>query len=162
MTIAMGSAVAAGLYLSDADIATLPAGFAWGAATAAYQIEGAATEGGRGPSIWDTFAHTPGRTSRGETGEVACDHYHRWQSDVDLIAEVGLTAYRLSLSWSRLQPAGQGALNPEAVAFYRGLLLALRERGVRPFVTLYHLDLPQPLQDAGGLPSRATAGRFPD
>src|SRR5258705_2518623 len=141
MTITVAPAVAAGLGLSDADIAAFPAGFAWGAATAAYQIEGAADEGGRGPSIWDTFAHTPGRTSRGETGDVACDHYHRWQSDVDLIADLGLTAYRLSLSWSRLQPVGQGALNSEGVGFYRRLLMSLRERGVRPFVTLYHWDL---------------------
>jgi beta-glucosidase len=162
MTITTASAVAAGLDLSDADIAAFPAGFAWGAATAAYQIEGAADEGGRGPSIWDTFAHTPGRTSRGETGDVACDHYHRWQSDVDLIADLGLTAYRLSLSWSRLQPVGQGALNSEGVGFYRRLLMLLRERGVRPFVTLYHWDLPQPLEDAGGWPSRVTAERFAD
>src|SRR5258707_12245781 len=99
MTITVASAVAAGLDLSEADLATFPAGFAWGAATAAYQIEGAATEGGRGPSIWDTFAHTPGRTSRGETGDVACDHYHRWESDLDLIGELGLPAYRLAVSW---------------------------------------------------------------
>src|SRR5260370_27198570 len=143
MTIATASAASVGRNLGDADVTSFPTGFAWGAATAAYQIEGAATGGGRGPSIWDTFAHTSGRTSRGETGDVACDHYHRWQSDVDLIAELGLTAYRLSLSWPRLQPSGQGALNPEGVAFYRGLLAALRARGVRPFVTLYHWDLPQ-------------------
>ncbi|NJP35384.1 GH1 family beta-glucosidase [Micromonospora thermarum] len=142
------------------DLAAFPAGFVWGAATAAYQIEGAANEGGRGPSIWDTFAHTPGRTLRGDTGDTACDHYHRWESDLDLVAELGLTAYRLSLSWSRLQPAGRGPLNPKAIAFYRQLLAGLRERGVRPFVTLYHWDLPQPLEDAGGWPMRATAERF--
>jgi beta-glucosidase len=162
MTNTTASAASVGRNLGDADVTSFPTGFAWGAATAAYQIEGAATEGGRGPSIWDTFAHTSGRTSRGETGDVACDHYHRWQSDVDLIAELGLTAYRLSLSWPRLQPSGQGALNPEGVAFYRGLLAALRARGVRPFVTLYHWDLPQPLEDAGGWPSRGTAERFAD
>src|SRR5258705_10756184 len=148
--------------LAEADLATFPAGFAWGAATAAYQIEGAATEGGRGPSIWDTFAHTPGRTSRGETGDVACDHYHRWESDLDLIGELGLTAYRLSVSWSRLQPAGRGPPNPAAVAFYRRLLEGLRERRVRPFVTLYHWDLPQQLEDAGGWPARDVAERFAD
>ncbi len=148
--------------LAEADLATFPASFAWGAATAAYQIEGAATEGGRGPSIWDTFAHTPGRTSRGETGDVACDHYHRWESDLDLIGELGLTAYRLSVSWSRLQPAGRGPLNPAAVAFYRRLLEGLRERRVRPFVTLYHWDLPQQLEDAGGWPARDVAERFAD
>jgi beta-glucosidase len=146
----------------EVDLGVFPADFAWGAATAAYQIEGAVAEGGRGPSIWDTFAHTPGRILRGETGDVACDHYHRWESDLDLIAELGLTAYRLSLSWSRLQPLGHGPLNPEGVAFYRRLLVALRERGVRPFVTLYHWDMPQPLEDAGGWPIRLTAERFAD
>ncbi len=151
-----------GTTVGDIDLGAFPADFAWGAATAAYQIEGAVAEGGRGPSIWDTFAHTPGRVLRGETGDVACDHYHRWESDLDLIAELGLTAYRLSLSWSRLQPHGQGPLNPEGIAFYRGLLVALRERGVRPFVTLYHWDMPQPLEDAGGWPVRTTAERFAD
>ncbi|HEY0697518.1 MAG TPA: GH1 family beta-glucosidase [Micromonospora sp.] len=152
----------AGTHPDVLDLAAFPVGFAWGAATAAYQIEGAVTEDGRGPSIWDTFAHTPGATVRAETGDVACDHYHRWESDLDLIAELGLTAYRLSLSWSRLQPTGHGPLNPKAVAFYRRLLAGLRERGVRPFVTLYHWDLPQPLEDAGGWPVRATAERFAD
>src|SRR5687767_8737127 len=131
MTIATPAATTAAI--SPPVVKAFPVGFAWGAATAAYQIEGAATEGGRGSSIWDVFSRSPGRTSRGETGDVACDHYHRWQSDVDLIAELGLTAYRLSLSWSRLQPSGRGPLNPDGVAFYRGLLSALRERGVRPF-----------------------------
>jgi beta-glucosidase len=147
---------------SEVDLAAFPPGFAWGAATAAYQIEGAVAEGGRGPSIWDTFAHTPGRTLRGDTGDIACDHYHLWESDLDLIADLGLTAYRLSLSWSRLQPAGRGPLNPAGVAFYRDLLAELRRRGVRPFVTLYHWDLPQPLEDAGGWPARDTAHRFAD
>jgi len=148
--------------VDEVDLGPFPAGFVWGAATAAYQIEGAVAEGGRGPSIWDTFAHRPGRILRGETGDVACDHYHRWESDLDLIAELGLTAYRLSLSWSRLQPNGHGPLNPEGVAFYQRLLVALRERGVRPFVTLYHWDMPQPLEDAGGWPVRVTAERFAD
>ncbi len=151
-----------GTTVGDIDLGAFPADFAWGAATAAYQIEGAVAEGGRGPSIWDTFAHTPGRVLRGETGDIACDHYHRWESDLDLIAELGLTAYRLSLSWSRLQPQGQGPLNPEGIAFYRRLLVALRERGVRPFVTLYHWDMPQPLEDAGGWPVRSMAERFAD
>jgi len=144
------------------DLTAFPPGFLWGAATAAYQIEGAAAEGGRGPSIWDTFAHTPGCTLRGDTGDVACDHYHRWQSDVELIGEIGLGAYRFSVSWARLQPSGQGPLNPDGVAFYRRVLGALRERGVRPFVTLYHWDLPQALEDAGGWPVRDTASRFAD
>lgn len=146
--------------LSDPD--AFPAHFRWGLATAAYQIEGAATEGGRGPSIWDTFAHTPGLTLHGDTGDIACDHYHRWEADLDLLAELGVTDYRLSLSWSRLQPRGEGALNPEAVAFYRALLTGLTGHGIRPLVTLYHWDLPQPLEDAGGWPVRATADRFAD
>ena len=131
-----------------------PAGFLWGAATAAYQIEGAATEGGRGPSIWDTFCATPGRVYRGDTGEIACDHYHRWPEDL------GLGAYPLSLSRSRLQPTGRGPLNPVAVGFYRELLQGLHDRGVRPFVTLYHWDMPQALEDEGGWPARDTALRF--
>jgi beta-glucosidase len=144
------------------DPGAFPPDFRWGFATAAYQIEGAATEGGRGPSIWDTFAHTPGLTLHGDTGDIACDHYHRWEADLDLLADLGVTDYRLSLSWSRLQPRGEGALNPEAVAFYRALLTGLRDRGIRPLVTLYHWDLPQPLEDAGGWPVRDTADRFAD
>lgn len=142
------------------DVSAFPAGFRWGLATAAYQIEGAATEGGRGPSIWDTFAHTPGLTLHGDTGDIACDHYHRWEADLDLMAGLGIRDYRLGLSWSRLQPTGTGPLNEEGVAFYERLLTGLRERGIRPLVTLYHWDLPQPLEDAGGWPVRDTAVRF--
>src|SRR5699024_3116716 len=120
--------------------------FWWGAATAAYQIEGAATEGGRGPSIWDTFSHTPGRTVNGDTGDVAADHYHRWREDVALLVALGVRAYRLSISWPRVQPGGSGPLNPEGVAFYSTLLDALREAGIEPVVTLYHWDLPQELE----------------
>ncbi len=137
-----------------------PADFRWGLATSAYQIEGAANEGGRGPSIWDTFVHTPGLSHNGDTGDVACDHYHRWESDFDLLVELGATDYRLSLSWSRLQPAGTGPLNQVAVDFYVNLLAGLRERGIRALVTLYHWDLPQPLEDAGGWPVRETAYHF--
>jgi beta-glucosidase len=144
----------------ERDRACLPGDFVWGVATAAYQIEGAVTEGGRGPSIWDTFSHTPGATLHGDTGDVACDHYHRWESDLDLMAELGIPAYRLSLSWARLQPGGSGPLNPEGVAFYRNLLRGMADRGITPYVTLYHWDLPQALQDAGGWPARATAERF--
>ncbi|MFF2454859.1 GH1 family beta-glucosidase [Isoptericola sp. NPDC058082] len=139
---------------------TFPADFLWGTATAAYQIEGAAAEGGRGPSIWDTYSRTPGRTRDGDTGDVACDHYHRWAEDVDHLDRLGVGAYRLSISWSRVQPGGSGPLNPEGVAFYRDLLDALRERGIRPFVTLYHWDLPQELEDAGGWADRATSDAF--
>ena len=141
-------------------LSDFPADFVWGSATAAYQIEGATHEGGRGPSIWDVFAATPGRTHRGETGDIACDHYHRWEGDLDLMVELGIPAYRFSVSWSRLQPSGRGELNPEGVAFYRALLQGMRDRGIRPFVTLYHWDLPQPLEDAGGWPVRATAEAF--
>lgn len=144
------------------DPAAFPGDFRWGFATAAYQIEGAVQEGGRGPSIWDTFAHTPGLSFHGDTGDIACDHYHRWESDLDLLRDLGATDYRLSVSWSRLQPAGAGDLNPEAVAFYRALLAGLRDRGIRALVTLYHWDLPQPLEDAGGWPVRETAERFAD
>ncbi|MGW8566856.1 GH1 family beta-glucosidase [Isoptericola sp. NPDC055881] len=139
---------------------TFPADFLWGTATAAYQIEGAATEGGRGPSIWDTYSHTPGRTQGGDTGDVACDHYHRWAEDVDHLDRLGVDAYRLSISWPRVQPGGSGPLNPEGVAFYRRLLQALRDRGIRPYVTLYHWDLPQELEDAGGWTDRRTSEAF--
>ncbi|MCC4908778.1 GH1 family beta-glucosidase [Microbacterium sp. cx-59] len=144
------------------DLAAFPADFAWGVATAAYQIEGAATEGGRGPSIWDTFARTPGLTLHGDTGDIACDHYHRWESDLDLLASLGVTSYRLSVSWSRLQPDGRGALNPEAVAFYRQILEGLRSRGIGAYVTLYHWDLPDPLEREGGWTSRKVAYLFAD
>ncbi|MCU1441008.1 MAG: beta-glucosidase [Rhodoglobus sp.] len=146
--------------LPAADVHSFPADFRWGLATAAYQIEGAAREGGRGPSIWDTFAHTPGLSHHGDTGDIACDHYHRWNADFDLLADLGVRDYRLSVSWSRLQPSGTGALNEHAVAFYSGVLAGLRDRGITPLVTLYHWDLPQPLEDAGGWPARATAERF--
>lgn len=143
-------------------IGRFPPGFLWGTATAAYQIEGAVAEGGRTPSIWDTFSHTPGATRDGDTGDVACDHYHRWPEDVALLAGLGGNAYRLSVAWPRLQPGGSGGLDPRGVAFYRNLLGAIREAGIRPFVTLYHWDLPQVLEDAGGWPSRETAVRFAD
>jgi beta-glucosidase len=137
-----------------------PEGFIWGAATASYQIEGAVAEGGRGPSIWDTFAHTPGTIHNGDTGDVADDHYHRYREDVALLADLGATHYRFSLAWPRLQPDGRGPLNPAGVDFYQRLVEALLEAGVEPWVTVYHWDLPQPLEDAGGWPERDTALRF--
>jgi beta-glucosidase len=139
-----------------------PEGFAWGVATASYQIEGAVNEGGRSPSIWDTFSHTPGKVQGGETGDVADDHYHRYREDVGLMADLGVGCYRFSLAWPRLQPDGRGALNPAGLDFYERLLEALDERGIEPWVTLYHWDLPQALQDAGGWPARDTADRFAD
>ena len=140
--------------------ARFPPGFLWGAATAAYQIEGATTEGGRGPSIWDTFSHTPGRTLGGHTGDVAADHWHRWQDDVELMSELGLGAYRFSMAWSRIQPTGSGPVSRAGLDFYSRLVDALLNKGIQPLPTLYHWDLPQPLEDAGGWPARETALRF--
>jgi beta-glucosidase len=135
-------------------------GFAFGVATAAYQIEGGAREGGRGESIWDRFSHTPGKTAGGDTGDVACDHYHRWREDVDLIAGLGVDAYRFSIAWPRVQPLGHGAWNDQGIAFYDRLVDRLLERGIQPHATLYHWDLPQALQDLGGWAARDTAHHF--
>jgi beta-glucosidase len=146
--------------MTDEITCAFPPGFLWGTATAAYQIEGGAFEDGRTPSIWDTFSHTPGRVDGGDTGDVACDHYHRWREDVALMAELGLRAYRLSLSWPRLVPGGQGRVNPAGLAFYDRLVDELLAHDITPLVTLYHWDLPQELQDAGGWPARDTAFRF--
>jgi beta-glucosidase len=139
-----------------------PDGFLWGAATAAYQIEGAVREDGRGPSIWDTFAHTPGAVLRGDTGDVACDHYHRWPADLDLLRDLGVGAYRFSVAWSRVMPAGAGGVNAAGLDFYDRLTDGLLERGITPMVTLYHWDLPQALQDSGGWANRDTADHFAD
>jgi beta-glucosidase len=137
-----------------------PPHFIVGSATAAYQIEGAARDGGRTESIWDTFSHTPKMTWNGDTGDVADDHYYRFESDLDLMAELGLDAYRFSISWPRVQPGGHGPVNPEGVSFYSRLVDGLLSRGIRPIATLYHWDLPQELEDAGGWPVRDTALRF--
>jgi beta-glucosidase len=139
---------------------TFPEGFVWGSATASYQIEGAVDEGGRGPSIWDTYSHTPGRTLNADNGDVAVDHYHRWVEDLGHIDALGLDAYRFSIAWPRVQPGGSGAFNQAGVDFYSRLVDGLLERGVRPVATLYHWDLPQELEDAGGWPVRDTALRF--
>src|SRR5690242_1102291 len=137
-----------------------PADFQWGASTAAYQIEGAVTEGGRGQSIWDTFSHQPGRIADGSTGDVACDHYHRVADDVALMAALGIGAYRFSVAWPRIQPTGTGPADAAGLAFYDPLVDALLARGIAPVLTLYRWDLPQALQDAGGWAERATAERF--
>lgn len=137
-----------------------PRPFLFGTATASYQIEGAVAEDGRGPSIWDVFSHTPGRTNNGDTGDIACDHYHRYQEDIALMRDLGVDAYRLSIAWPRILPGGTGAVNPLGVAFYRTLLEGLRAAGIRPVVTLYHWDLPQALQDRGGWAERSTAEAF--
>ncbi|MEU5989881.1 GH1 family beta-glucosidase [Spirillospora sp. NPDC047418] len=138
----------------------LPEGFRWGVATAAYQIEGAVDEDGRGPSTWDTFAHTPGRVRDGHTGDIACDHYHRWPEDVALMSGLGAGAYRFSIAWPRVQPSGSGPVNPEGLDFYDRLVDGLLAAGISPAATLYHWDLPQPLEDAGGWLERDTAYRF--
>jgi beta-glucosidase len=144
------------------DISGLPADFCWGAATSSYQIEGAVDEDGRTPSIWDTFAATPGRVAHGEDGAVAIDHYHRWREDLDLMAELGLNAYRFSVAWPRVQPDGAGTGNAPGIAFYDRLVDGLLERGITPWATLYHWDLPEALEQAGGWPSRDTAQHFAD
>jgi beta-glucosidase len=139
-----------------------PDGFAWGASTAAYQIEGAPRADGKGPSVWDTFSHQPGNVRGGDTGDIACDSYHRYREDVALLASFGLNAYRFSISWPRVQPGGRGRVNQQGLDYYRSLLDELGERGIAAAVTLYHWDLPQELQDEGGWVSRDTAERFAD
>ncbi len=137
-----------------------PEGFTWGASTAAYQIEGAADADGKGRSVWDTFSHTPGKVHGGDTGDIACDSYHRYREDVALIAALGLSSYRFSICWPRVQPGGRGAANQRGLDYYRALLDALGEHGIAATATLYHWDLPQELQDEGGWTVRGTAERF--
>ncbi|WNO71031.1 GH1 family beta-glucosidase [Streptomyces sp. AM8-1-1] len=142
------------------DLNALPPDFTWGVATAAYQIEGAVAEDGRSPSIWDTFSHTPGAVDNGDTGDVACDHYHRWPEDISLMRQLGVGAYRFSIAWPRIVPGGDGPVNPAGLAFYDRLVDGLLEAGITPFATLYHWDLPQAMQDRGGWPARETAEHF--
>jgi len=141
---------------------SFPFAFAWGAATSAYQIEGAVHDDGRGESIWDRFCHTPGKIAGGEHANIACDHYRRWRDDIKLMGELGINAYRFSVAWPRVIPTGTGAVNGRGLDFYDRLVDALLDVGIAPFATLYHWDLPQPLEDAGGWPSRATARAFVD
>ncbi|MGI5498884.1 GH1 family beta-glucosidase [Lentzea sp. CA-135723] len=136
--------------------------FRWGVATSAFQIEGAAREDGRGPSIWDTFALVPGAVANGDTGDVAADHYHRWAEDVRLLVDLGVDAYRFSVSWSRIQPEGRGHVEQRGLDFYRRLVDTLLDNGIEPFLTLYHWDLPQALEDEGGWRNRDTADWFAD
>jgi beta-glucosidase len=143
------------------DLAALPHDFLWGTATSAYQIEGAVAEDGRSPSIWDTFSHIPGKIDNNDHGDVACDHYHRWREDIDLMRRLGTNAYRLSVAWPRVVPGGDGPVNAKGLAFYDELVDALLEAGITPSVTLYHWDLPQVLQDRdAGWQARATAEHF--
>src|SRR5262245_5673971 len=140
-----------------------PKGFSWGVATASYQVEGAWNEDGKGPSIWDKFAHTPGNIRNGDTGDVANDHYHRYPEDVALMKDIGATAYRFSIAWPRIFPAGTGTPNAKGVDFYKRLTDELRAHGIEPFATLYHWDLPQALQDKyGGWVSKDPAKAFAD
>ncbi|MBE3596715.1 MAG: beta-glucosidase [Hydrogenibacillus sp.] len=139
---------------------TFPKHFLWGVATAAYQIEGAVREDGRGPSIWDVFSHTPGRILGGDTGDVACDHYHRYEEDLDWMSQLGINAYRFSIAWPRIFPEGSGRLNETGIDFYARLLEGLHARGITPVVTLYHWDLPYALEEKGGWTNRDTAHYF--
>lgn len=146
---------------SDNDL-RFPPGFVWGVATSAYQIEGAAHEDGKGPSIWDDFCRRPGAIADGSSGEVACDHYHRWAQDLDLVRSLGVGAYRFSVSWPRVQADGQGAWNEAGLAFYDRLVDGLLERGLQPWLTLNHWDLPSALQARGGWADRDTVQHFVD
>jgi beta-glucosidase len=139
---------------------SFPKNFCWGTATAAYQIEGAWNEDGKGESIWDRFAHAPGKIKNGDSADVACDSYHRWREDIALMQAMNLNSYRFSISWPRIQPMGAGSLNAKGIDYYNRLIDALLEAHIRPLVTLYHWDLPQALEDAGGWPNRDTASRF--
>ncbi len=139
---------------------SFPADFVWGASTSSYQIEGAANEDGRGKSIWDVFCRTPGRVKNGDTGDVACDHYHRYREDIDLIAGGGFNAYRFSTAWPRIQPTGEGAVEPRGLDFYDRLVDGLVAAGITPWLCLFHWDLPQALQDKGGWLNRDIADKF--
>lgn len=149
-------------WVPPAEPMRFPTGYTWGAATSAFQIEGSTTADGRGPSVWDTFSAEPGRVRGGATGDPGADHYVRWRDDLDLMAGLGIGAYRFSVAWPRIQPTGRGPVNQRGVDFYRRLVDGLVDRGIRPGITLFHWDLPQALQDAGGWPARDTSERFAD
>jgi beta-glucosidase len=159
-TAGNGSATATNADSVAKGSVAFPPGFAWGAATAAYQVEGGATADGRSPSIWDTFSRIPGKVRGGDTGDIACDTYHRYAEDVELMSSLGLNAYRFSIAWPRVQPGGRGAINQKGLDYYRALVDRLAERGIAAVATLYHWDLPQQLQDDGGWAVRDTAQRF--
>ncbi len=146
--------------MSESGSGVFPDGFTWGVATSSYQIEGAVREGGRGESIWDRFSHTPGRVANGETGDIACDHYHRYREDVQLMRELNVGAYRFSVAWPRILPTGTGAVNEAGLDFYERLVEEVLEAGLDPYLTLYHWDLPQVLDDGGGWLNRRTVDAF--
>jgi beta-glucosidase len=148
--------------VSERSQLTIDDDFLWGVATAAYQIEGAAAEDGKGPSIWDIFSHIPGKIRDGSNADVACDHYHRWRSDLNLLTELGVNAYRFSVSWPRVLPEGKGQINPKGLDFYSRLVDGLLERGITPMVTLWHADQPQALEELGGWVNPAMVGWFAD
>jgi beta-glucosidase len=148
--------------ISDPIAARFPKGFLWGAATSSYQVEGAWNADGKGESIWDRFAHTPGKIRDGSTGDIACDQYHRYRDDIAILQQLNLKSYRFSTSWPRIQPTGTGPANPKGLDYYSRLVDALLEAGIRPFCTLYHWELPQALEDRGGWPNRDLAGYFAD
>jgi beta-glucosidase len=137
-----------------------PSDFVWGASTAAYQVEGAVTEDGRGESIWDRFSHLPGKVRHDENGDIACDHYHRYREDISLLRDLGVSGYRFSIAWARVLPEGRGRVNPKGLDFYDSVVDTLLESGIEPYVTLYHWDLPQALEDRGGWPQRDIVDAF--
>src|SRR5688572_15243972 len=139
---------------------TFPENFVWGAATASYQIEGSWDKHSKGESIWDRFSHTPGKIDNGDTGDIANDHYRLWKKDIRLMKQIGLQAYRFSIAWPRILPKGRGKINQKGLDFYSKLVDGLLAANIKPFVTLYHWDLPQTLEDEGGCPERATAEAF--
>jgi beta-glucosidase len=157
----MAKAASAHQFDASSEV-VFPKGFFWGAATASYQIEGGWKEDAKGESIWDRFAHTAGKIKNGDTGDVACDSYHRWREDIALARAMNLNSYRFSIAWPRIQPSGSGPVNAKGLDYYSRIVDALLEARIRPFVTLYHWDLPQALEDAGGWPNRDTASRYAD
>lgn len=160
-TAATPASAAAHQFDTSSEV-TFPKGFFWGTATAAYQIEGAWNEDGKGESIWDRFTHTPRKIKNADTGDVACDSYHRWREDITLMRAMNLNSYRFSIAWPRIQPSGSGGANSKGMDYYSRLVDALLEARIRPLVTLYHWDLPQALEDSGGWTNRDTAARFAD
>jgi beta-glucosidase len=162
-SVSQSSALIPGsVSLSDIASAKFPDGFLWGMATASYQVEGAWDEDGKGESIWDRYAHGVGHIKGGDTGDVACDHYHLYKQDIAILKRLNQKSYRFSISWARIQPNGPGAPNQKGIDHYKRVMDTVLEAGIRPFCTLYHWDLPQWAEDRGGWPNRDLAGYFAD